>query len=168
MKNIILSQRLKLLDISRIHDDVIKWKHFPRYWPFVRGIHRSPGHRKDQSRGALMFSLICAWTNGWVNNREAGELRCHGAHYNVIVMLENNNGMTQAVRRIQFLRVIISLSCPQGRSKDRLWWVLKSRIGVIHRLFLIYWCHEYITDGPIDTSWPLCDPTDQLISHLER
>ena len=23
------------------HDDVIKWKHFPRYWPFVRGIHRS-------------------------------------------------------------------------------------------------------------------------------
>ena len=25
------------------HDDVIKWKHFPRNWPFVRGIHRSPG-----------------------------------------------------------------------------------------------------------------------------
>ena len=24
------------------HDDVIKWKHFPRYWPFVRGIHWSP------------------------------------------------------------------------------------------------------------------------------
>ena len=24
------------------HDDVIKWKHFPRYWPFVGGIHRSP------------------------------------------------------------------------------------------------------------------------------
>ena len=24
------------------HNDVIKWKHFPRYWPFVRGIHRSP------------------------------------------------------------------------------------------------------------------------------
>ena len=26
---------------SSNHDDVIKWKHFPRYWPFVRGIHRS-------------------------------------------------------------------------------------------------------------------------------
>ena len=25
-----------------LHDDVIKWKHFPRYWPFVRGMHRSP------------------------------------------------------------------------------------------------------------------------------
>ena len=24
------------------HDDVIKWKHFPLYWPFVWGIHRSP------------------------------------------------------------------------------------------------------------------------------
>ena len=23
-----------------VHDDVIKWKHTPRYWPFVRGIHR--------------------------------------------------------------------------------------------------------------------------------
>ena len=23
------------------YDDVIKWEHFPRYWPFVRGIHRS-------------------------------------------------------------------------------------------------------------------------------
>ena len=25
-----------------VHDDVIKWKHFPRYWPFVRGIQRLP------------------------------------------------------------------------------------------------------------------------------
>ena len=43
-------------------DDVIKWKHFPRYWPFVRGIHRSPVNspHKGQWRGALMFSLICA------------------------------------------------------------------------------------------------------------
>ena len=28
--------------VQPLHDDVIKWKHFPRYWPFVRGIHRSP------------------------------------------------------------------------------------------------------------------------------
>ena len=61
------------------HDDVIKWKHFPRYWPFVRGIHRSPVNspHKGQWRGALMFSLICAWINGWVNNREAGDLTLH-------------------------------------------------------------------------------------------
>ena len=71
------------------YDDVIKWKHFPRYWPFLRGIHRSRvnSHHKGQWRGALMFSLICAWINGWVNNREAGDLRRHRAHYDFIVMI---------------------------------------------------------------------------------
>ena len=70
------------------HDDVIKWKHFPRFWPFVRGIHRSPVNSppKGQWRGALMFSLIRARINGWVNNREAGNLRRHRAHYDVIVL----------------------------------------------------------------------------------
>ena len=34
----------------------------------------------------LMVTLICAWINGWVNNREAGDLRCHRAHYDVMVM----------------------------------------------------------------------------------
>ena len=70
------------------HDDVIKWKHFPRYWPFVRGIHQWPvsSPHKRQWRGALVFSLICAWINGWVNNREAGDLRRHRTHYDVTVM----------------------------------------------------------------------------------
>ena len=73
------------------HDDVIKWKYFPRYWPFVRGIHRSPVNspHKGQRRGALMFSLICVWINGGVNNREAGELRRYIAHYDVTEMLCN-------------------------------------------------------------------------------
>ena len=71
------------------HDDVIKWKYFPRYyWPFVRGIHRSQVNspHKGQWCRALMFSLICAWINDWVNNRKAGDLRRHRAHYNVIIM----------------------------------------------------------------------------------
>ena len=65
------------------HDGVIKWKHFPHYRPFVQGIHRSPVNspHKGQWRGALMFSLICAWINSWVNTREAGDLRRHRAHY---------------------------------------------------------------------------------------
>ena len=70
------------------HDDVIKWIHFPRYWPFVRGIHQSPVNspHKGQWRGALMFSLICTWINGWVNNGEAGDSRHHRSHYDVTVM----------------------------------------------------------------------------------
>ena len=65
------------------HDDVVKWKHFRRYWPFVQGIDRSPVN--SQWRGALMFSVICAWINGWVNNREAANLRRHLAYYDIIV-----------------------------------------------------------------------------------
>ena len=70
------------------HDAVIKWKHFPRYWPFVRGIHRSPVNfpHKGQWRGALMFSLICVLIDGWVNNREAGGLRRYRGLYDVTVM----------------------------------------------------------------------------------
>ena len=41
---------------------------------------------KGQWRGALIFSLICVWINGWVNNREAGDLRCYRVHYDVSVM----------------------------------------------------------------------------------
>ena len=68
------------------HGDVIKWKRFPRYWTFVRGIHRSPMNspHKGQWRGALVFSLICVWINGWVNNRKAGDLRRYRAHYDVL------------------------------------------------------------------------------------
>ena len=70
------------------HDEVVKWKNIPRYWPFERGIHRSPVNfpHKSQWRRALTFSLICAGTNGWVNNRGAGDLRHHRAYQKVIVM----------------------------------------------------------------------------------
>ena len=44
----------------------------------------SPAH---QWRGALMFSMICAWISGWVNNHEADDLRRHCAHYDVTVMI---------------------------------------------------------------------------------
>ena len=59
------------------HYDVIKWKRFSRYWPFVRGIHRSMVNppRKGQWRGASMFTY-----------REAGNLRRHRTHYDVTVM----------------------------------------------------------------------------------
>ena len=75
-------------NVKVCHDDVIKWKYFPCYWPFVRGIHRSPVNspHKGQWRGALMFSLICALNKRMVNNRETGEMRRHRAHHGVIVM----------------------------------------------------------------------------------
>ena len=45
------------------HNGTMAWRcHFPCYWPFVRGIHRSPVNspHKGQWHGALLFSLICA------------------------------------------------------------------------------------------------------------
>ena len=87
---------------SLLRDDVIKWKHFPRYWPFVRGIHRSPVNspHKGQWRGALMFSLMCARINSWVNNREAGDLRRYRHHYDVIVMPWANMSTLQLCAQI--------------------------------------------------------------------
>ena len=61
---------------------------FPRYWPFVRWIHRSPVNslHKGQWFGALMFSLIYTWTYSWVKNRNTRDLRRHRTHCDVIVM----------------------------------------------------------------------------------
>ena len=94
----------------RVHDDVIKWKHFPRYWPFdlkwiflllpfMREIHWSQMNfpHKEQRRGAVIFSLICAWTNDWVNNRNASDLRRHRPHYDVTLMIFINSLHHQCV-----------------------------------------------------------------------
>ena len=72
-----------------------RWRHqmetFPRYWPFVRVIHWSSvdSRHKDQWRGALMFSLMYAWTNGWGYIPDAGDLKSQGAYYDVIEMNSN-------------------------------------------------------------------------------
>ena len=72
-------------------------EHFPRYWHFVRGIHRLPANssHKGQWGGASMFSLICDWTNGWVNNWDTGDLRRHRSHYDVNVMIIKTSSLTR-------------------------------------------------------------------------
>ena len=61
----------------------------------MQGIHKPLGNSplKGQWRGDLMCSLICAWTNGWVNNRDTtADLRRHRAHYDVTVMKKTSHG----------------------------------------------------------------------------
>ena len=83
---------LKLLPRNSLVSGLPWWrlqmKTFPAILPFARGIHWSPvdSPHKGQWRGALMFSLVWAWTNAWANNRDAGDLRRHGAHYGVTAM----------------------------------------------------------------------------------
>ena len=95
-----------------LHDNVIKWRHTSALPAICAGIHRSPviSPHNGQWRGALMFSLIWVWINGWVNNREASDLRRHRAHCDVIVMITNhshillNMSITTGWRRIDILR----------------------------------------------------------------
>ena len=88
---------------------------FPRHWPFVRGIHRSPvnaphkgqwprywpfvnqlaGRFSSQRPETRIFSLTCAWTNAWSNNRDAGGLRRQHAQYDVTVMVKAVRGFIQ-------------------------------------------------------------------------
>ena len=81
--------RLHQYQACKHHDDVIKWKQLPPYWPFVRGVHRAPVNspHKGQWGGALMFSLICAWTNNWANHRDTGDFRRHRTHYDITIKM---------------------------------------------------------------------------------
>ena len=70
------------------HDDVIKWNIFRVTGPLWGESTGFPvdSHHKGQWRVTLMLSLICAWTNDWASNQDAGNLRRHRAYYDVIVM----------------------------------------------------------------------------------
>ena len=76
------------------HDHHTWWGHqmetFPHYWPFVREF-TGPGEFPSQRpvTRSFEFSLICARINGWINNDEAGDFRCHRAHYDIIVMINS-------------------------------------------------------------------------------
>ena len=61
---------------------------------------------KGQWRGALMFTLICARINGWVNNRETGDLRRFRAHYDVIAMGKNELSTWKFLRVVEFYNVL--------------------------------------------------------------
>ena len=77
---------------SKIEKHFSWWRHqmetFSALPALCEGIHRSPvdSPHKDQWRGILMFSFICAWTHDWANNQDVGDLKRRRAHYCIIVM----------------------------------------------------------------------------------
>ena len=66
----------------------------PRYSP-----------HKSQWRGALIFYLICAWINGSEDNREAGDLIRHRAHYDAIVLILQASNMNESASRATPLNI---------------------------------------------------------------
>ena len=132
------------------HDDVIKWKHFPHYWPFVWGIHRPPVNslHKSQWRRAFVFSLICAWTHGWVNNCRAGDLRRHRAHYDVTVMDKPKLRYVQSVKWIFVLIEKIwygeNFQSKTRQDKAR-WFGTQTRMrfyGCVWEYFIVMHCYS--------------------------
>ena len=65
---------------------------------------------KGQWCGALMFSLICSWTcwtNGWENNRDTSDLRCHHAHYHTALSIKLNISSSKFLYGYQWVCVTI-------------------------------------------------------------
>ena len=148
--------------------DVIKWKHFPRYWPFVRGIHRSPVNspHKGQWGGALMFTLICARINGWVNNREAGDLRRHRAHYDVIVMDRGRQSIAQPTPQANCL----PLELCKGTVKEFTFYDIREWMGPGAQSLLRQWCWVEFHPASLSEGWQWHRNTidhDQLMVHSE-
>ena len=80
---------------------------------------------KGQWRGALTFSLICVWINGWVNNRGAGDLRRHRGHYDVIEMRQSRAKSWTAIICVPAVLVV----CPgPTRKGQRSTWTGNGRI----------------------------------------
>ena len=102
------------------------------YCPFVRGIHRSPVNspRKGKWRGALVFSLICVWTNDWANHRDAGDLRCRCAQYDVTVMTS----------RIYVYDLLTWLS--NTYASPHLWWSRSNHVSAF--MYVYVHTHMYL------------------------
>ena len=65
-----------------------RWHHQMETCVHCEGIHQwlVKSLNKGQWHGALMFALICAWTNSWASNWDANDFRCHRAQYDIIVI----------------------------------------------------------------------------------
>ena len=96
----------------------------------LRWIHRSPVNspHKGQLCGALIFPLIWAWTNRWTNNGEAGDLRRHHAHYDVIVIFFHMMHTTICVTRSYMQEICLkhyfqwTMSCTSWKFKSNIPW----------------------------------------------
>ena len=66
---------------QQCHDDVIKWKHFSRYWPFMREIHRWIPFAKASDAELWCFFFISVWSSGWGEH-----LRRYRANYDITAM----------------------------------------------------------------------------------
>ena len=134
----------------------INWNIFRVTGPWW-GIRQSPvsSAHKGHWRAALMFSLISAWPNGWVNNRYAGDLRRHSAHYDVTVMFlekritwQNNAHCLQFVGRYCWWWITLSVPGQNGgHFEDDIAFFVNEKFCVLIKI-----AQNFVSDGPITNS----------------
>ena len=118
---------------------VTRWRHqmetFSALLAICAGNSPVTGEFPAQRSVTRSFDVFftCAWTNGWINNQDAGNLRRHRTHYYVTVMI---NAFGQHPIETFSMRLwIYALSarikcCSKGNNK---WWLaLDSREGIRH------------------------------------
>ena len=66
---------------------VSRWRHQMEIFSALLTLCAGNSPVKGNDAGLWCFLWSAPWINGWVNNREAGDLRRHRAHYDVIVMM---------------------------------------------------------------------------------
>ena len=142
-----------------VDDDVIKWKYVPPFWSLVWGIHRSPVNspHKGQWRGALMLLWSAPWINGWVHNREAGDLRRHHCNHQWFSLDEY--GSINSLDPVEYGHVKKS---QQSKLKSRTWlWVISYSLnmGQVTKLWLSCYLVLLSTDSKTGNktaavSWP--------------
>ena len=92
---------------------------FPRYWSFV--IPRTK--TSDAELWCFLWFAICAWINGWANNREAGDLRHQRAHYDVILI---------CCWHLQYFTVLLH-TCTVFNHRDRVTHICVSSLVPVRR-----------------------------------
>ena len=87
-------------------------------------------------------TFICAWTDGWVNNENAGDLRCHRAYYDVIVLWK------YLVKKHSSEHNFHNNRCSMGfKLRSYVWWGVKYRsLGDLYRMKFAALIHRVTPD----------------------
>ena len=156
--------------VPPIHDDVIMWKNFPRYWSFEGMPPVTCGFR---SQGPVTRSIddffISSWTNGWANRRYVGDLMRHRAHDDVAAMItyfEKYSFRSQSKEINTFtspwIRHIFTLadSFDQPNSESTYWLSILNRTTGDDVLLALWWeestGHRWIPQGRARNSGSCC------------
>ena len=127
---------------------------------------------KGQWRRALMFSKICAWINGWVNNRDAGDLRRHRARYDVIVMIllynYDDRSSPVAKKRNDKLRIPVKEGTQIFFQEQHTNKIICASIFFIWKMHWAFFWWWILVRAIIKCVWPYCTFIDEkgLISDM--